>query len=515
MVAVAFNQKEQRVLEKSLSTLRLEQDYSLKLLDLHNRTVKVHFRQMKDRVSRIKSYLTPEEISKLRQLEAEGKLRPMYPPVCLGNAMKIAAAARRLNSSHGRRSQPLSRAKSALPRVNVPGNGPRSQSSIAPPPGNLRRSNSVTGVFMDVPPPRNGHRPGSASEVVGRTTPAPEIRVTSTSGSKTAGPKPVIVNGKTGDARHNGVHLRVDGVGKRPSSSGVRQPSNQSQHQNQNQHLLSNSSSSSMDSSGSKRPSSKASLAGHASSDKSKHNPRLSASTTHSRVPQNSHSRAPFSSHVVTEKEARERAEEGEEQGPGEVNGHAANNGSTPRPPHSYDRKSSFASLNDDTMDSALGEDLYAERRAELLEEEQYRSASITRRKDAFLKEVDRYLREHPPLSVTMAARSLALSQKNSPEEQAEEGDDENADKGLGAALFRRRRPLRVEFDATPTYMPEDNYRERLMGLWRDMNKCRYLRVPEEMIDLSGINTLAADTMKLFQVIKQQDMEPLSNAWKE
>ena len=62
VVAVAFNQKEQRVLEKSLATLRLEASYSLKLLDLHNRTVKVHFRQMKDKVSRIKSHLAPDEI---------------------------------------------------------------------------------------------------------------------------------------------------------------------------------------------------------------------------------------------------------------------------------------------------------------------------------------------------------------------------------------------------------------------------------------------------------------------
>lgn len=64
LVAVAFNQKEQRVLEKSIATIKLEASYSLKLLDLSNRTVKVHFRQLKDRVSRIKSYLTPEEIQR-------------------------------------------------------------------------------------------------------------------------------------------------------------------------------------------------------------------------------------------------------------------------------------------------------------------------------------------------------------------------------------------------------------------------------------------------------------------
>jgi hypothetical protein len=84
---------------------------------------------------------------------------------------------------------------------------------------------------------------------------------------------------------------------------------------------------------------------------------------------------------------------------------------------------------------------------------------------------------------------------------------------GFEALQPRVRR--RVEFDAGPTAMPEADYRERLMGLWRDMNKCRYLRVPDEMIDLSGINTLASDTMKLFQVLRQREMPPLSQAWAE
>ena len=79
--------------------------------------------------------------------------------------------------------------------------------------------------------------------------------------------------------------------------------------------------------------------------------------------------------------------------------------------------------------------------------------------------------------------------------------------------MFRRRR---VEFDpAAPTHLPEHEYKARLMGLWRDMNKCRYLRVPDERIDLSGINTLASDTMRLFQVLRHRQGEPVTNAWAE
>ena len=43
---------------------------------------------------------------------------------------------------------------------------------------------------------------------------------------------------------------------------------------------------------------------------------------------------------------------------------------------------------------------------------------------------------------------------------------------------------------------------ERKEEVWKDVNKCRYLRVPEEMIDLSGIVTLAKDQMKLFDCMK-------------
>jgi hypothetical protein len=45
-----------------------------------------------------------------------------------------------------------------------------------------------------------------------------------------------------------------------------------------------------------------------------------------------------------------------------------------------------------------LGEDLFEERRQELLEEEQYRAAAINKKKDRFLQDIDRYLKENPPL---------------------------------------------------------------------------------------------------------------------
>ncbi|KAK7116513.1 hypothetical protein V1264_002180 [Littorina saxatilis] len=548
LVAVAFNQKEQRVLEKSIATIKLEASYSLKLLDLSNRTVKVHFRQLKDRVSRIKSYLTPEEIQKLRRLESEGKLHPMYPPVSLGSALKIAAAARRLHSSHAKpQPAPPTRAKSALPRFNLPGHAP---GTSTPPPGALKRSNSVTGVFIDAPPPRGVTRPGSASVTIGRTSPTPEARVSS--GVIKKGTRDILAaeRGQASDSRL-GSRLQVNGGGvarigasgvgrpgssevtmpesrgvPRPGSNGLRVPT--PSHLQQQNGI--SSSSSSMDSHVSKRsnvhphsattpvtdhhhpkrPDSHIGVNGHgygllhahgqADAARSRRN---SSSTGHSRAT-TSHSHAPFSSHVATEKEAREREENGEE-APGGQHGLAT----TPRSHHSAaDRNASTAGLSDDTVDD-LGEDLHAERRAELLEEEQYRATVINKRKDRFLLDIDRYLKENPPL------RSLPITPKASPQEGgADNGEAQELDAvaALGGALFRRRR---VEFDSHPTYLPEVDYKDRLMGLWRDMNKCRYLRVPDEMIDLSGVNTLATDTMKLYQALKHSEVEALPSAWGE
>lgn len=44
---------------------------------------------------------------------------------------------------------------------------------------------------------------------------------------------------------------------------------------------------------------------------------------------------------------------------------------------------------------------------------------------------------------------------------------------------------------------------DRTEEVWKDVNKCRYLRVPEELIDLTGIQTLASDQLKLFEMLRR------------
>ena len=95
--AVALNMREERVLQRTFETLSLEKTYALKLLDLDNRQMHLRIKRMKNTVTKIKSYLTPEEIIEMRRLEKVGKLKPECTGLKVSSAIRIAAAARRLN----------------------------------------------------------------------------------------------------------------------------------------------------------------------------------------------------------------------------------------------------------------------------------------------------------------------------------------------------------------------------------------------------------------------------------
>ncbi|KAK3097743.1 hypothetical protein FSP39_012717 [Pinctada imbricata] len=153
MAAVTHNMKEDRVLEKSLQTLHLEQSYAMKLLQLDHRIVRVNYKRLKEKVSRIKSHLTADEITELKQMESEGKIKPSNT-VNLGSAIKIAGAAKRLKLQGPPRahtSMNLTTDRSSTESVNRP-------QTIN---GKLRRSNSVVGVFIDAPEPSNQKRRSS------------------------------------------------------------------------------------------------------------------------------------------------------------------------------------------------------------------------------------------------------------------------------------------------------------------------------------------------------------------
>ena len=94
--AVIFNMKEQRCLLKNLTTLDAEASYSLKLIDLNNRGIKMFYKRFKDKVNKIKSHLQSDEIAHLKILDATGEMRELVKPLNITGALRIADAEKRL-----------------------------------------------------------------------------------------------------------------------------------------------------------------------------------------------------------------------------------------------------------------------------------------------------------------------------------------------------------------------------------------------------------------------------------
>lgn len=104
--AIGVNIKQRRVLENRMHSLSLEESRSLKLLDINHRIVKVNYRRLKDKVSRISSFLTAEEIEVLSDMEARGQLKPVHRVPVSSSSLKIATAEKclKLGSSRPRTS---------------------------------------------------------------------------------------------------------------------------------------------------------------------------------------------------------------------------------------------------------------------------------------------------------------------------------------------------------------------------------------------------------------------------
>ena len=339
--AVTVNIKEDRILEKTMQTLRLEEDYAMKLLELDSREVKINNRRLKNRVARIKSHLTAADILELRALELEGKLKPLCTGVSVNGATRIAAAARRLG---------------------------------------LNTRSEADGDELPMPIVATSERPAMI-----RTVAAIAVCTRNSISS----PPPSTERAVSTPCR-NAPRVR-------PATSVVR------------------------------------------SSEPFKAPPRARTSMG-------------YSSHDTgSQRELPVR-----------------------RPIPISTRRLSMVSTS--SIGSNYAKNMIEERRQELLENEQARTAQLRIRQEDFLAKVQRWVEENPSRTAEgdiPSTRAHQERRKTVPNTRV---------------LFRTKTaetPLNVE------------------ASWKDLNKCRYLRISEEMVDLSGVVTLAKDQMKLFQSLKQ------------
>jgi hypothetical protein len=389
VAAVTFNLKEQRVLEKTMQTLALEESYALKLLELDQRIVRVNYKRLRDRVGKIKSNLRPDEIAEIRTLEVEGKFKPQNSAVNLSSALKIASAARRLKLGQiGKKDMRVRiRTQSASPRV-------------------IQKAHSLTGVFTDEPdePER---KPRWASLEVG-----------------------------------------LNQIGRHPLA----------------------------------RPDSAETVRAHTS-----HGFRENRKDTRTPRAQTSHGyRNVWSSHS-------DKKENG-------------------------DRLDLQRPSNEGNVDD-FGPNPYEERRQSLLNIENHKSKGLRTRKDNFVQTVHEYIesnplpgviREEDPEEVRQSTKFKTLEQRilehfDQTVEDSKSKSNPPRDRCVSDSLLRRPSRRMALIEGRKTTVSE----EKVAAYWRDITQCRYVTIPDNQLNLSGIITMLKDQDKLNEQIKRPKPKPI------
>lgn len=392
MKATALNKKEDRVLQKTFGTLNLEMSFTYNVISLHVRTVKANFRRLRERVDKLKSYLTPEEITALRELEEQGKFKPQTS-FNVNAAMKIAAAARRLNlyPEGISRSRSMVSARQSLKKEKLLPSRSKTDTNLL-----RKRSNSVTGVFIDAPPAETLERRNSTDLPVKVTI------------------RPV----SAADANQTEQKLAKRApLSHRPASS---------------------------------------ECFDRAKVDLMKPTPTKTTSE-------------------YADMFTQERTERVTETGTGKIK-------KSPRD------KMAMINITDESLDTGRNK-LFEDRRQELLQDEHEFYLTLEKRKNNFIGKVDEYLLENPPAKFDTPIMPIILPNT------AKDDDD---------ILAYSRRRVR-KYDCERTFTTEDEYKQREGELWKDMNKTRYLRVPDDKLDLSGVVTLAKDQMQLYNLLKSTE----------
>ncbi|KAH3839128.1 uncharacterized protein LOC127879501 [Dreissena polymorpha] len=398
-----LNKKEERVLAKTFGTLNLEMGFMYNVLSLHVRTVKANYKRLRERADKLRSNLSPQDITMLRKLEEEGKFKPAST-FNVNAAMKIAAAAHRLNiypegikrsnttMSHKRTNDKL------LSRRSL------TEFSFSKP-----RSNSVTGVFIDAPQPDTIVRRSSVD--LDRST-IPAIRPVSAAVGPTSNLEQDPTNGSASARKPEII---------RPSTSNVVE----------------------------------------------REHSTLSKVSFKTATPRNSYQE--FSTHDQT--------------------------------PHDKTKKKSahdkllLMDVTDESLDSGR-QRIFEDRRQELLNDEQQFLKTLVKRKNSFLGRIDEYLQDNPPAKFSAPLMSIDIPQLKA---VVNLDDEEEIMKHS-----RRRRNVRT-YDVSRTFTSEEEYKAHEKELWKDMNKTRYLRVPDDKLDLSGVVTLAKDQMRMFKSLHLQE----------
>jgi len=149
-----------------------------------------------------------------------------------------------------------------------------------------------------------------------------------------------------------------------------------------------------------------------------------------------------------------------------------------------------------DVIGGYLGENPFELRRKNLLRDEEEKLYDLQDKKDDFLDDMDRYISH---FNARNREPSVVASLFQLPDSVLEDIQKAKAEARSKNRLKRMQRKMHRNSQS------EEERVKRVSESSKDVNKCRYLRVPSEKIDLSGIVTLASEQMKLFKNLRPLD----------
>ena len=152
--------------------------------------------------------------------------------------------------------------------------------------------------------------------------------------------------------------------------------------------------------------------------------------------------------------------------------------------------------LSRDSVESNLGHDLHQELRKELIQEEEKEAIKIEDKICSFMDRLNEKLKSDKPTKEPWLVQTSMLSVNDSLKRQSDVPE-------IKRVNMRRQNKFSEEEERK---MKQNMYR-RSSTAWKDVNKCRYLRIEESKIDLSGIKTLAADQFSLLNNLKYTGYE--------
>lgn len=138
------------------------------------------------------------------------------------------------------------------------------------------------------------------------------------------------------------------------------------------------------------------------------------------------------------------------------------------------ERRGSLASVT--SITSELARNKAAERRQDLLEEEHFTQAELESKRQDFLNRITTWMKENPAVTI-----------KPKPIEP-----EPSTDTKKNQFIYRSRHRV----------LTAEEIQQQTDKAWRDLAKCRYLRIHESEMDLSGVNTLVRDQLALFRMFK-------------